>query len=73
MLFILFFLIIGLVCLVIASKLRGKPAADENHYRAIVIESATEKNKRIRVGKIFGVVGVISLSIAGFWFFTGLI
>ncbi|RLQ92787.1 hypothetical protein [Planomicrobium sp. Y74] len=67
---VLIFLIIGVAGLLIAANLKGKPLVYENRYGTEFSETAAEKNRRIKVGLVCGLIGTISLGSAVYLLFV---
>lgn len=70
MIVILILFILGLVGLVIAANLKGKPLVNENRYGTRNSETEAEKKRRVRVGLFCGLIGTISLSVALYLLFV---
>lgn len=70
MIVVLILLIFGVVGLLIAANLKGKPLVYENRYGTEFSETAEEKKRRIKVGLMCGLIGTISLGIAVYLLFV---
>lgn len=70
MIFILFFLMFGVVGLVIAANLKGKPLVNESRYGTTFSETEEDKKRRLQVGLVCGLSGTISVIIAVYLLFV---
>lgn len=68
---IIFFLIVGLMSISFAAYYKKQLVEIKKKPNSFKTEK--EKNRRIRMGAMWGLVGVISIGIAGYWFFVNLI